>query len=169
MADLGFAVTRIDVSQNMVDICRKNIAGTFHKADMATFEPAKQFEAIGAPDNEVVNLINKAYAAAVGTNQASLDHQGLLLATASRVFTRHGFGDITLTRVDVHCNFPEEDLTTRCEQAAAVLTDFWYKDHPKNADIRDAFQPILREHFADRAFEVGDQAVMLVARPSIQE
>ncbi|KAF4506649.1 hypothetical protein G6O67_006713 [Ophiocordyceps sinensis] len=119
----------------------------------------------GAPDNDVVGLINKACAPIAG--QGMTDHQGVLLATAARVFTNRGFGNISLVRVDARCNFPEEDMSTRCQRAAAVLTGFWYLDHPRSGEMREAFLPILREHFADRPFEVGDQAVMLVAQPTM--
>lgn len=122
----------------------------------------------GAPDNEVVNLINKACAPIAAQNMegSAIDHQGLLLATAARVFTRHGFGDISLERVDAHCNFPEADVSVRCERAADVLTNFWYLEHPRADEMKSAFQPVLAEQFADREFEVGDQAVILIAKPT---
>ncbi|EGD87819.1 hypothetical protein H112_04289 [Trichophyton rubrum D6] len=127
----------------------------------------------GAPDNEVVNLINKACApiAQQGmlAEESSIDHQGFLLATAARVFATHGFGNISVARVDAHCNFPEEDLSVRCTKAADVLTDFWYKDHPRNSEMKEAFQPVLKEHFANRPLEVGDQAVILIAKPTVRQ
>lgn len=127
----------------------------------------------GAPDNEVVNLINKACAPIAQQGmlpgESAIDHQGFLLATAARVFARHGFGDISVARVDAHCNFPEKDLSVRCTKAAEVLTDFWYKDHPRNSDMKEAFQPVLKEHFASRPLEVGDQAVILIAKPTARQ
>lgn len=42
----GFNVTGIDVSQNMIDYCQDNIAGTFYKVDMTKFEPSQQFDAV---------------------------------------------------------------------------------------------------------------------------
>ncbi|KAF5023424.1 hypothetical protein F66182_4524 [Fusarium sp. NRRL 66182] len=117
----------------------------------------------GAPDNEVVHLINKA---CIPLEGHAVDHQGLLLATAARVFTNHGFGDITLTHVDTYCNFPEEDLQLRCGQAAKVLTNLWYLDHPRSSDMQASLQSILREHFKTSPSQVGDQGVMLVARPA---
>ncbi|KAJ3488953.1 hypothetical protein NLG97_g6097 [Lecanicillium saksenae] len=106
----------------------------------------------GAPDNEVVNLINRVCAP--------------IAEETAKAFTRYGFDDISIARVDAHCNFAENDLTVRCNKAADVLTDFWYKDHPRSNDMKEAFQPILREHFASRPLEVGDQAVILIARPT---
>ena len=124
----------------------------------------------GAPDNEVVNLINKACASiaeeSMFPGESAIDHQGFLLDAAAKVFTRHGFGDISVSRVDAYCNFAESDLYVRCNKAADVLTDFWYKDHPRNKDMKEAFQPILMEHFASRPLEVGDQAVILIAKPT---
>ena len=55
----------------------------------------------GSPDNEVVNLINRACAPIAersGMKGSAYDHQGYLLAECVRVFTRHGFGKITLKR-----------------------------------------------------------------------
>lgn len=124
----------------------------------------------GAPHNEVVNLINKACASIAEESMlpgsSAIDHQGFLLNAAAKVFARHGFGDISVARVDAHCNFAEDDLSVRCSKAADVLTNFWYKDHPRNNDMKDAFQPILKEHFASRQLEVGDQAVILIAKPT---
>lgn len=42
----GFNVTGIDVSQSMIDFCQKNFTGTFHKADMTTYDPSQQFDGI---------------------------------------------------------------------------------------------------------------------------
>ncbi|KAF4470142.1 methyltransferase [Fusarium albosuccineum] len=125
----------------------------------------------GAPDNEAINLINKVCGPIAQETMSGsvIDHQGVLLATASRIFNEYGFGNITLERVDVHCKFPAEEISLRCEKAASVLTDLWYKDHPRANDMKEAFQSVLREHFANRPFEIGDQAVILVARPSKQD
>jgi SAM-dependent methyltransferase len=124
----------------------------------------------GAPDNEVVNFINEACApiAEERMTSSAVDHQGMLLETASRTFTRLGFGDITLKRVSVSCGFPEEDLVKRCDRASTVLADFWYYGHPQSVDMKRALQPILREHFALEfaPYAVGDQGVMLVAKPT---
>ncbi|KAG4442107.1 hypothetical protein IFR05_002393 [Cadophora sp. M221] len=46
LANSKFCVTGFDVSQSMINSCQKNIAGTFYKADMATFEPTQQFDAV---------------------------------------------------------------------------------------------------------------------------
>ncbi|KAL6904670.1 methyltransferase-like protein [Trichoderma evansii] len=120
-----------------------------------------------APDIEVINLI-KAYALIAGesTSRSVVDHHGFLLATTSRVFAKYGFGNVSVARVDAVCNFPEEDLSARCEQAATVLTQLWYKDHPRCSNMKEAFQPVLRDHFADRPFEIGNQSIILIAQPT---
>ncbi|OAA64044.1 Methyltransferase type 11 [Cordyceps fumosorosea ARSEF 2679] len=123
----------------------------------------------GAPDNEVAKLTNKACAEIVeegmAKGESAADHHGLLLATAARVFTQRGFGDIEVCHVQMACNFPEEDVETRCQVAAEVLTNFWYKEHERVEDIKAAFVPVLKEHFASSPWEVGAQAVMMVAKP----
>jgi cyclopropane fatty-acyl-phospholipid synthase-like methyltransferase len=48
LAKVGYDVTGIDVSQNMIDLCRKRFKGNFIKADMLSFQPQQQFDAIFA-------------------------------------------------------------------------------------------------------------------------
>ncbi|KAM3475714.1 hypothetical protein MY8738_007276 [Beauveria namnaoensis] len=123
----------------------------------------------GAPDNEVVNLINRVcapIAETAGLQGSAYDHQGYLLAQCARVFSKHGFGKITLKRSNAWANFKSEPLEARITEAAEVLTGFWYFGHPEQQAMEKAFVPILQEHFADRDYEVGDQSVILVAEPS---
>ena len=123
----------------------------------------------GSPDNEVVNLINRACAPIAersGMKGSAYDHQGYLLAECVRVFTRHGFGKITLKRSNAWVNFESEPLEKRIEEAADVLTGFWYSGHPQQEAMKKAFAPVLQEQFADRDYEVGDQSVILIAQPS---
>ncbi|EJP63966.1 methyltransferase-like protein [Beauveria bassiana ARSEF 2860] len=128
----------------------------------------------GTPDNEAINFINRACAhiaeESMAQGESAVSHQGLLLATAARVFTQHGFGDIQVRRVptDCVCSFPEADLSTRCKVAANILTDIWYKDHQRVEDMRAAFEPILEEHFSSCPWKVGDQAVLLMAKPTVE-
>ncbi|TQV95980.1 methyltransferase [Cordyceps javanica] len=127
----------------------------------------------GAPDNELVSLVNKACAGIVEESmpqgESAIDHQGLLLATAARVLTQHGFGDVQLQRVHVPCKFLEEHQAARSKAAANVLIDLWYQDHPRVEDMKAAILPVLEEHFSDNSMEVGDQAVLLVAKPTATE
>ncbi|EPE26553.1 S-adenosyl-L-methionine-dependent methyltransferase [Glarea lozoyensis ATCC 20868] len=122
----------------------------------------------GAPDNELVNLINNICApiAALDAKENYVSHQGFLLTTATRIFSKNGFGDISLERVHAHCNFPETDFTLRCSKAAEILSEFWYRDHPRLEQMRTALLPALEKHFEDSPFKIGDQAVMLVAKPT---
>ena len=46
MADAGLQVTGIDVSQKMIDLCKKNVKGNFTKANAITYEPDGTFDAI---------------------------------------------------------------------------------------------------------------------------
>ncbi|KAM3498412.1 hypothetical protein MY10362_008266 [Beauveria mimosiformis] len=88
----------------------------------------------------------------------------------SGVFTQHGFGDIQVRRVPTNsvCSFSEAYLSSRCKVAANILTDIWYKDHQGVEDMmRSAFAPILEEHFSICPWEVGDQAVLLMAEPTV--
>ncbi|PHH61951.1 hypothetical protein CDD81_7700 [Ophiocordyceps australis] len=121
----------------------------------------------GAPDHEVLRLVNRAcLPLADAAPPPPIHHQGQLLATAARVLSARGFGSITLERVDPHCSFQEDKLETRCAEAAAVLTNMWYKEHPQADKIKQTMLPLLREHFADRPFEIGTQSVIMVAQPS---
>ncbi|RDA86587.1 hypothetical protein CP532_5982 [Ophiocordyceps camponoti-leonardi (nom. inval.)] len=123
----------------------------------------------GAPYNEVVNLINTVCGPIVGTDPdvPVVDHQGYLLSKACDVFKANGFGNISLEVVNVTCAFPEEELSVRCSRAAEVLANFWHCSHPKIEDMKKAFIPVLERHFKCKPFEIGDQAVMLVARPTL--
>ncbi|PHH74762.1 hypothetical protein CDD80_2860 [Ophiocordyceps camponoti-rufipedis] len=122
----------------------------------------------GAPDNEVVNLINIACApiAALDSDEPTVDHQGFLLSRACEIFRAHGFGNITIEPVKAFCGFPEQDLSVRCCKAAEVLANFWYYSHPRIEEMKKAFIPVLERHFKYKPHEVGDQAVVLVARPT---
>ncbi|MFJ2172404.1 methyltransferase domain-containing protein [Streptomyces sp. NPDC101062] len=114
----------------------------------------------GAPDNNLVSMLNEACVPLAGEPH---DHQGHLLATAARTLRDLGFTDVVVHRTEAALHFPETDLEERITAAAALMTDFWYEDHPRSADMREALRPVLRRHFADRPHAVGDQGVVLVA------
>ncbi|PLN85349.1 putative 2-heptaprenyl-1,4-naphthoquinone methyltransferase [Aspergillus taichungensis] len=118
----------------------------------------------GAPNNELVRLLNDV-CAPLSAGNTLLDHQGYLLHRAVEVFTSCGFADITLTRADAFCVFPEEDLEERCRRAADVLVGCWYLEDANYELMKEALIPHLRLHFRDRPHAVGDEAVILVARP----
>lgn len=117
----------------------------------------------GAPDNELVSLLNETCVPLAGEPH---DHQGFLLATAARVLAGLGYSRLTLWRTEAALHFPEPSLERRVATAAAVLGDFWYEGHPRIADMRAALTPVLRRHFRYRPHAVGDQGVVLVARPA---
>ncbi|MFH8470800.1 methyltransferase domain-containing protein [Streptomyces sp. NPDC017991] len=114
----------------------------------------------GAPDNELVSLLNEVCVPLAGEPH---DHQGHLLADAARTLGESGFPVISLHRTEAALHFPEIDLEQRITIAAATLTDFWYEDHPRAADMREALRPALRRHFARRPHAIGDQGIVLMA------
>jgi SAM-dependent methyltransferase len=115
----------------------------------------------GAPDNELVRLLNDV---CVPIAAEPLDHQGFLLTEAARVFAEHGMDEFSLVRTEAALHFPEHEQTERITAAAATLVDFWFEGHPRAEQMRRALQPALREHFARRPHAIGDQATVLVAR-----
>ncbi|KAF3483978.1 methyltransferase [Arthroderma uncinatum] len=118
----------------------------------------------GAPDNEAVNLVNQACAHLSADNKLP-DHQGFLLHKASEIFREAGFTDITLRRVDVYCKFPEEDLSERCANAAEILATAWFETDPNLEKMKQELLPALKAHFAHRPDSIGDEGVILIARP----
>lgn len=118
----------------------------------------------GAPDNEVVNLLNDICAPLSAQNTA-IDHQGYLLNAAATVFAEYGFNDVKVFRVNAYCAFPEEDLTERCQKAAEVLAGFWFRDDPNFVQMKEALIPHLKLHFRDRPHAINDEVAVLVAKP----
>jgi len=116
----------------------------------------------GAPDNELVGLLNRV---CVPLADEPADHQGLLLAVAAEELAGCGFPRFALQRTESALHFPEPAVTDRVTAASTILADFWYASHPQVAAMRRALEPALEEHFARRPFAVGDQGVVLVARP----
>jgi SAM-dependent methyltransferase len=116
----------------------------------------------GAPDNELVGMLNEVCVPLAGEEP---DHQGYLLATAAAVLAEHGFGRFSLHRTEAALHFPEVSVDERVDAACAVLGDFWYEGHPRVEDMRAALRPRVRRHFLHRPHAVGDQATVLVARP----
>ncbi|GFF94995.1 demethylmenaquinone methyltransferase [Aspergillus udagawae] len=118
----------------------------------------------GAPDNELVNLLNDVCAPLSAQNTA-IDHQGYLLSAAATVFAEYGFGDVEVFRVNAYCAFPEEDLTERCQKAAEVLAAFWFRDDSNFVQMKEALIPHLKLHFRDRPYAINDEVAVLVAKP----
>ncbi|KAG2414616.1 hypothetical protein HFD88_003807 [Aspergillus terreus] len=118
----------------------------------------------GAPDNEVVNLLNDICAPLSAQNTA-IDHQGYLLNAAAAVFAEYGFNDVKVFRVNAYCAFPEKDVTERCQKAAEVLAGFWFRDDPNFVQMKEALIPHLKLHFKDRPYAINDEVAVLVAKP----
>jgi SAM-dependent methyltransferase len=126
-------------------------------------DPAARIVLVGGgPDNELVSLLNEA---CVPLADEPHDHQGFLLATAARVLAEAGLSRLTLWRTEAALHFPESSLDERVTAAAAVLVDLWYDGHPRTTEMNAALRPVLRRHFAQRPHAIGDQGVVLIARP----
>ncbi|XXX80353.1 methyltransferase domain-containing protein [Sorangium sp. So ce134] len=115
----------------------------------------------GAPDNEMVGLLNRNCCAVAGD---AADDQGHLLATAARVLSGHGFTSLDMTRVSVELRCDEDDLEERIASAAEVLQRFWYDRHPAAELMKKGLSGELRAHFARKPRSIGNDGVLLVAR-----
>lgn len=118
----------------------------------------------GAPDNEVIDLMNSVCAPISAENKRP-NHQGFLLRAAAEVFAQCGFGDVSLHRVEAFCEFRNEDLEERCQQAAGVVAGLWCLEDTNFQQMKEALVPRLRFNFQDRPYAIGDQCVVLVAKP----
>lgn len=125
---------------------------------------ARIFIVQGAPDNEIVKLLNDV-CAPLSAQNTHIDHQGYLLHKAAKFFERYGFTDIEIFRVDAYCAFPEDDLNVRCQKAAEVLAGLWYRQNPSFEQMKEALLPQLKLHFKDRPHAIGDEVAILVAKP----
>lgn len=118
----------------------------------------------GAPDNEIIDLMNTVCAAASASNQLP-NHQGYLLHKAFEIFTKCGFGDISFHRVDAYCEFLEKDPSERCETAANVIAGLWCLEDENFDTMKQALIPRIMFNFKDRPHAIGDQVAVLVAKP----
>ena len=118
----------------------------------------------GAPENEIIDLMNTVCAPVSASNNLP-NHQGYLLNKAKEVLEQNGFAEISFHRVDAYCAFEEEDLATRCERAAEVIAGLWCLHDANFEAMKEALVPQLRRKFEDRPHSIGDQAAVLVARP----
>lgn len=116
----------------------------------------------GAPDNELVSLLNETCVPIAGEPP---DDQGYLLAVAAEVLARNGFSRFDRYRTEAAVHFPETDLGDRVRAGARTLVNFWYEDHSAAPEMLEAVEPALQRHFACRPHAIGDQGVVLVARP----
>ncbi|MER6912679.1 methyltransferase domain-containing protein [Streptomyces sp. NPDC000594] len=145
-----------------VDDIERSVAELARVCDPAHPE-AKVVLIGGSADNELVSILNESCLTLVGEDH---DHQGYLLATAAQALSRHGFGDFALHRTEAALHFPEPDPEERVRAAASTLVNFWFEDHPRSEELRTAIAPSVRRHFARRPHAIGDQGVVLIARPT---
>ncbi|KAJ5494363.1 S-adenosyl-L-methionine-dependent methyltransferase [Penicillium fimorum] len=117
----------------------------------------------GAPGNEAVMHLN-----AIARSR-QISHQGHILKIVARHLEKHGFGDISLSRIRAHYEFPEKDLTSRCAVAAKSLVDLWHKENPQYNLMKEALASRMKLHFQGHAHSVGNEMVVLVAKSSNQE
>jgi hypothetical protein len=146
-----------------VDDLAKSLQEIARVADITNLN-TRLVVAQGAPDNQLVNLLNEYYAPLSAEN-TRIDHQGYLLHTAAKIFTEHGFRKIETFRVNAFCAFPEEDLEERYQKAADVLVGFWFKEDPNYEQIKTALIPHLKLHCKNRPHAIGDEVAILSARP----
>ncbi|PYH92414.1 S-adenosyl-L-methionine-dependent methyltransferase [Aspergillus ellipticus CBS 707.79] len=118
----------------------------------------------GAPDSEVFRLMNEA-CAPLSVSNPWPNHQGYLLDRAARVFAQHGFGDISIYRVDAFSVFEEEELQQRCKRAAEAIAGLWCWRDENFGGMVEALVPEVKGYFDDHPNWIMDQKVALVARP----
>ncbi|WP_437489913.1 class I SAM-dependent methyltransferase [Sorangium sp. So ce1014] len=115
----------------------------------------------GAPDNEMVGLLNSNCCAVAGDEA---EHHGHLLATAADVLWSHGFKNVDMVRVNVELRCDEADLEERIARAAEVLQRFWYDRHPAAEIMKMRLSADLRARFTRTPTSIGDDGIMMVAR-----
>ncbi|CDR13066.1 hypothetical protein [Streptomyces iranensis] len=79
-----------------------------------------------------------------------------------------GLSRLAVWRTEAALHFPESVLEERVVAAAGVLVDFWYEGHARAADMKEAPRPVLYRHFDQRPHAIGDQGVVLIARPAVR-
>ncbi|PGH15811.1 hypothetical protein AJ79_02192 [Helicocarpus griseus UAMH5409] len=115
----------------------------------------------GAPDNEVVNLINPVI------RSSPIAHQGHILQSAWESLIKQGFGEISVHRIGARFEFPEKDVSQRCASAAEFLIGLWHGDHPQKEGLKKFLEHRLRLFFHGHEHSIGFDMVAVVAvRPN---
>ncbi|EGD91923.1 hypothetical protein H112_00527 [Trichophyton rubrum D6] len=115
-----------------------------------------------APDNDLLKQAN------LSSNKAPM-HHGLILHRAAEILKTNGFGSLELIHIsDSACRFSEEDLSARSKVAAVLIADMFYSYEADLQSIKDALVPRMEALFKETPHDVGNQSVMLVARPVTQ-
>jgi hypothetical protein len=173
------AISSLDDLTKYVDNCFETVVGTWILDRVSDVTPTVE-EMVritdrsaaqprimllqGAPWNEVLRFQNAICTPLAARSQAP-SHQEYLLNAAIKVLSRHGFQQVTLSKVKVACSFPEEDLEGRCSKAAQILADLWHSNDANREKMRNALVPQLRLHFRSKPHEIGFDMVLLVAEP----
>lgn len=111
----------------------------------------------GAPDNEVVRLINAV------ARSLSISHQGQLLKSARDYLVIHGFGHVSFQRIRARFTFPERDVSQRCAAAADFLISLWHRDHPQRKEMTEIIRHRLQLLFHGHEHSIGCDMMALVA------
>ncbi|KAL5338934.1 S-adenosyl-L-methionine-dependent methyltransferase [Aspergillus crustosus] len=115
----------------------------------------------GAPYNEVIRLLTCV------ARSSPVHHQGHLLHVATRLLAKHGFGNISVHRIDAGYEFRGESVAQRSTAAAEFLAGIWNKEHPQHDEIQRALVARLQLLFRGDAHTVSNGMVAIVARPSV--
>lgn len=108
----------------------------------------------GAPDSEVVQLLNTT------SCLSPVSHQGNLLRSVMQQLEMEGFGNMNLQRAHAHYSFPEEPIAKRCNSAATVLLN---GSHCLNN--QEELMSRLQLHFQGCGDRIGHDMVILSASP----
>ncbi|MEV7525166.1 methyltransferase domain-containing protein [Streptomyces sp. NPDC091371] len=128
---------------------------------------AKVVLAQGAPDNEMIRLLNTHCTARAGEQP---DHQGYLLTRAAELLAAAGLDDISFRRVGGRLALdrpaPDDSARTAADVLADVLGGFWHTGHPDRPAMREGLRAELAPAFASGPHTVQADAVLLIARRS---
>ncbi|KAJ5823671.1 hypothetical protein N7447_006011 [Penicillium robsamsonii] len=106
-----------------------------------------------APDNELVQFLNKT------PSLSKVNHQGSILNFATQYLAGEGFGQVSLRRIGGQYVFPEKDVSERCKAAANLLTGGSFCMESQEELISQ-----LELHFLGSEHGIGNQMVMLEAK-----
>ena len=111
----------------------------------------------GAPENEVVQLINSV------ARSLPISHQGHILSAARKALVEQGFTNISLERIRAKFDFPEKDTAARYAAAADALLDIWHRNHPQKEEMRIVLADRLHLQFHGQENAIGFDLVALLA------
>ncbi|PLB52304.1 S-adenosyl-L-methionine-dependent methyltransferase [Aspergillus steynii IBT 23096] len=116
----------------------------------------------GAPDNEVIRLLNSVCLPR-STQTPQPSHQGYLLHYAKKVLSMEGFGNISLHRVRSKYVFAEHDTVNH---VADLVAGSRYREDNKLEEMKKALAPHLLNLFSEHPDTLRNDLVMLIARPT---